>query len=723
MGMYEDIYAFENIYTAYQKARKGRRYKKDIVLFERHLESQLSKISFVLRKERYRHGSYREFIVNDSKKRTISATSFQDRIVHHAVYAYIEPLFEKQFIYDSYVCRKGKGSHRAVKRLRRHMYGVSGGYRKEAWYLKMDVAQYFKSIDHRILKELIWCTIHDSRTLKLLSIIINSRWDREYKGRKTGIPIGNLTSQLFANIYLNPLDHYIKEQLKCRYYVRYMDDIVICHSDRAFLQIVHKEIERYAENTLRLTFHPNKVIIKPIHKGVPFLGYILYPHYTRLRQSTVKRCKLRIKKYNKRNSSPKTMESSYMAWKGYASYANAWRKTEILWRHVYSSKSVTYSKTMKQIYLDYAATTPPSKRVVQSMKKALSIWGNPSSLHHYGQEAFNLLEKSRSAIATSLGVEENNVIFCSSATECSNLYLRSIAQEYKKEKGHIPHIVISDLEHAGVYETAYALEKEGKVTLSLVSSHNGRVRLEDVDRALTPHTALVAVIAVQNEIGTVQPYNEIAEMIQKKRGEGRFPLFYTDAVQAIGLGDLKNIAADAYSFSGHKIYGPKGVGVLVIKNTTTLHPLITGGGQERGVRSGTENILAIVGCAQALKEIEEKRKQASIQTQSLQTYLKEKIKKIKDIHILGDESALSPHILTVWSPAFPPHVAHALDSKGIAVSSGSACAQRGHKKSRILSSLGIGEEETTKTIRISIGRETKKADIDRLIKTLIILVQ
>lgn len=337
--MYEDIYSFENIYSAYQKARRGRRYKKDVLLFERHLEARLSKISFLLKKERYQHGSYREFIVNDSKKRTISATSFQDRIVHHAVYTCIEPLFEKQFIHDSYVCRKGKGSHRAVKRLRRHMYGVSDGYRQDAWYLKMDVAQYFKSIDHKILKELIQHTIHDSSTLRLLSIIIDSRWDRVYKERKTGIPIGNLTSQLFANIYLNPLDHYIKEQLKCRYYIRYMDDIIMCHRDRAFLQGVRKEIETYAQEKLHLMFRPNKVIIKQIHTGVPFLGYILHPHHILLRQSTVKRCKRRIKKYRRIKSSQETIQGSYMAWRGYASYANAWRKTHSVWKNVFTHTS------------------------------------------------------------------------------------------------------------------------------------------------------------------------------------------------------------------------------------------------------------------------------------------------------------------------------------------------------------------------------------------------
>ena len=378
---------------------------------------------------------------------------------------------------------------------------------------------------------------------------------------------------------------------------------------------------------------------------------------------------------------------------------------------------------MKRIYLDYAATTPPSKRVVQSMRKALLVWGNPSSLHSYGQEAFNLLKKARLDVATSLGTEEQNIIFCSSATECSNLYIRSIAQAYRKKEGHIPHMILSDIEHAAVYETVRALEKDGDITLSITSSHNGRVLVEDIKHLLTPHTALVAVIAVQNEIGIIQPYSDIYTMIQEKRGEHMFPLFYTDAVQLIGLYDPKDISADAYTCSAHKIYGPKGVGVLVVKNNTlSPYPQITGGGQERGMRSGTENVVAIVGCSEALKETEEKRERVYTQTRTLQTYLLKEIEQIRDIRILGENAFRSPHIVMVWSPLFPTHIAHILDMKGIAISSGSACAQRAHAKSPILSTLGIKGEETTKAVRISIGRETKKADIDRLIKTLIMIV-
>lgn len=329
--MYENIYAFENVYAAYQRARRGRRYKRDILLYEQHLEKRLSTLCHLIKTERYRHGPYREFVVNDSKKRTISATSFQDRIVHHAAYAQIEPLFEKRFIYDSYVCRKGKGSHRAVKKLKKNMYGVTKGYRDEAYYLKMDVAKYFQSIDHHILKKHIYHVIHDIRTQNLLSLIIDSRWDREIEGRRTGIPIGNLTSQIFANIYLNPLDHYIKEQLGCRYYVRYMDDFVLCHRDRDALILMRKRIELYTRRTLHLSFHSHKVMIGTISSGVSFLGYIVYPQYTILRKSTVKRCKKRIAGYIKNNVLNKTILGSYMAWRGYASHAQAWRKTNIIW--------------------------------------------------------------------------------------------------------------------------------------------------------------------------------------------------------------------------------------------------------------------------------------------------------------------------------------------------------------------------------------------------------
>lgn len=376
---------------------------------------------------------------------------------------------------------------------------------------------------------------------------------------------------------------------------------------------------------------------------------------------------------------------------------------------------------MKLLYLDYAATTPLSKRVLKKMRKSFSVFGNPSSLHRYGQEAFSLLEKCREDIASEVNSQNEGITFCASATECSNFLIHSVVEEYKKRHNHIPHIIISDLEHDAVYETVQSLVSKNRIELSIIPSKDGVVKSNDIEKALTPHTALVAVIAVQNEIGTIQPIHDIYNLIKERRKNNMFPVFYTDAVQWIGLYDPRTIPADVYCFSSHKIYGPKGVGVLVSKNTIPLHPYILGGGQEKGVRAGTENLSAIIGCCEALKETGEKRVKEYKRLKELQEYLSGELKKI-GVHIWAEISPKSPHITSITHRSFPDHIAHALDMKGIAVSSGSACSQRAQKKSRIIGVLGAKKEEIEKTIRISMGRETRKHDVDRLIKTLIMMI-
>lgn len=275
------------------------------------------------------HGPYKEFVVCDSKKRRIKAAPFRDRIVHHAVCVLIEPLFEKRFIYDSYVCRKKKGTHRAVKRLRKFMYSVSRGYTRPAYYLRLDISKYFKSIDHNILFSLLCRVVDDTDIQSLLWEIIGSSCDSCVEGKKKGIPIGNLTSQLFANVYLNELDHFIKERLHARYYIRYMDDIVICDTDKTNLTALRLSIIQFLSETLLLSVHPGKIISASIESGIPFLGYILFSRYTRLRGATVKRCMKRMKKYSytyaRGRISPAYMQLLFASWRGYAHHANAWK--------------------------------------------------------------------------------------------------------------------------------------------------------------------------------------------------------------------------------------------------------------------------------------------------------------------------------------------------------------------------------------------------------------
>ncbi len=335
--MYQSLCSFSELYYAYCRARKLRRQKRCVVRFEQSLEHNLGYLLHALSTKTYYHGMYREFIVCDSKKRLIRAAPFSDRIVHHVVCAHIEPLFEKRFIYDSYVCRKQKGTHRAIRRLKKFMYGVSRGYTRRAYFLKLDISKYFQSIDHEILYVLLTRVIEDVDIRNLLRLIIDSSYDSNRGGRKKGIPIGNLTSQLFANIYLNELDHYAKEHLYCRYYIRYMDDIVICSEDKHQLHDIRDALQTFLTERLLLTIHPHKVFISPITTGIPFLGYILFPHYIRLRTSTIKRCKRRIKKYviqlQKNKITTQKIQTSRASWYGYAKHAHAWHISKKIWSH------------------------------------------------------------------------------------------------------------------------------------------------------------------------------------------------------------------------------------------------------------------------------------------------------------------------------------------------------------------------------------------------------
>jgi len=226
--MYARFCDEENIYNAYLKARNGRRYKDEILRFSYNIEKNLQNIVYELRNNKYKHGLYYEFVVNDSKKRIIRAAPFKDRIIHHALCNIIEPIFEKSFIFDSYACRLGKGLHKAIKRFKQFLRIIKlknnlKDY-NNIYVLKCDIVQYFNSVNKNILFELIKRKIKDENILAIILIILNSY--------EKGLPIGNLTSQLFANIYLHELDFYIKNELKCKYYIRYMDDFIIFDFDK-----------------------------------------------------------------------------------------------------------------------------------------------------------------------------------------------------------------------------------------------------------------------------------------------------------------------------------------------------------------------------------------------------------------------------------------------------------------------------------------------------------
>jgi len=256
-------------------------------LFTQNLEENLIILHNELRYMMYKTGKYFEFEVHDPKKRTIFALPFRDRVAQHAINNVVEPMFDKTFIYDSYACRKGKGTIAGMKRLRYFLDKLIRN-NKRIYYLKADIEKYYNSIDHEILKQLIKKKIKCKRTLIILDEIIDSN-------QKTkGIPIGNLTSQLFANIYINQLDHFLKDDLGVKYYVRYMDDFVILHPDKKYLKKILTFVKNFLDD-LKLNLN-SKTRIDVIDKGIDFLGYRLFPDYTILRKRIYKK---NIKKFRK----------------------------------------------------------------------------------------------------------------------------------------------------------------------------------------------------------------------------------------------------------------------------------------------------------------------------------------------------------------------------------------------------------------------------------------
>jgi len=279
-NLFEKIVSFENIHLGYLKARKGKRYKKDILSFSFNLEENLISIKNDLNDGTYKHGEYKEFIINDSKKRKIKAPTFRDRVVHHSLCNIIEPIFDRTFNFDSFACRKGKGTHRAIKRLKSFLKNNG-----ELYCYKSDVSKYFDSVDHEILMSLIKKKIRDKKVIWIIKEIIKSA----SSGKDgVGIPIGNLTSQLFANIYLSKFGHFAKNSMKEKMCLRYMDDFIFLGRKHR-LRVVSKKTGHFLLNKLNLIVNPKKNIIFPTYKGIDFLGYVIFRNYVLLRKRTVRR--------------------------------------------------------------------------------------------------------------------------------------------------------------------------------------------------------------------------------------------------------------------------------------------------------------------------------------------------------------------------------------------------------------------------------------------------
>ena len=319
---FEDIISIENLLEAWKEFVRGKRNKSDVQEFSFNLMDNILSLHQELGNHFYTHGSYQAFNICDPKPRNIHKASVKDRLLHHAIYRILYPFFDKVFIADSYSCRLNKGTHKAINRFRSFSYKASQNNTRNCWVLKCDIKKFFASIDHQILKDILARYILDKDILWLMNRVIDSFETRQ----GIGLPLGNLTSQLLVNIYLNEFDQFMKHKLKGKYYIRYADDFVILSDNKEWLENQITPIQNFLSEKLKLELHPNKVFIKTLASGVDFLGWINFPGHRILRTTTKRRMIKRIQVHPTQET-----VSSYL---GLLRHGNTNKiKKEILQRH------------------------------------------------------------------------------------------------------------------------------------------------------------------------------------------------------------------------------------------------------------------------------------------------------------------------------------------------------------------------------------------------------
>lgn len=291
---YDDLIILENLFLSWREFKKGKIKRKDVLEFEFNLEDNIFQLYQELNAKTYKHSKYSSFYVQDPKLRHIHKADIRDRIVHHLISKYLNRIYDKTFIFDSYSCRLNKGTHKAVNRIRQLSLKQGENNKINFYCLKCDIKRFFDSIDHDILIVILKRKIKDKDILSLITEVISSF--QTEKGR--GIPLGNLTSQYFANIYLNDLDYFIKHKLKAKHYIRYTDDFLILDRNREYLENLIIPIEKFLKNRLNLLLHPDKIMIRKHNQGIDFLGYVTLPYCRVLRTKTKKRM---FRKVNQKN--------------------------------------------------------------------------------------------------------------------------------------------------------------------------------------------------------------------------------------------------------------------------------------------------------------------------------------------------------------------------------------------------------------------------------------
>lgn len=313
-SVFSHVTSVANLLSAWRVFRHGKRRKADVAEFELHLEESIFALHDELADNTYQHGPYKEFVVCDPKRRAIHKACVRDRVVQQAVFQVLYPLFDQHFIHDSFSSRLNKGTHLGVARLERAMRKITLNWKQPACALKCDIRKFFDSIDHRILKDLLYRQVVDKETQNLLETILNSF----EKSLGKGLPLGNVTSQLFANVYINELDQYVKHDLKQKYYFRYCDDFVILASTYSELKVLLEKVDLFLRQHLLLELHPHKVEIRKVSQGIDFLGYVIFPHHRRLRTKTRRRVWKRI---GQEANNPDKKLHQLISYQGVASHA------------------------------------------------------------------------------------------------------------------------------------------------------------------------------------------------------------------------------------------------------------------------------------------------------------------------------------------------------------------------------------------------------------------
>ncbi len=380
---------------------------------------------------------------------------------------------------------------------------------------------------------------------------------------------------------------------------------------------------------------------------------------------------------------------------------------------------------MKEVYLDYAAATPLDRRVKRAMEPYWTEeYGNPSSIHGRGKKAHAAVAEARRLIAHILGCASDEIIFTSGATEADNLAVRGVMGARSQVKGDARgHIVVSKIEHEAILRIAEALEKEGHEITYLAVDEHGIAAPAAVTSALRPDTAFVSIGYANHEIGTIQPIAEISKVVRAHRKErSPFPVFHIDGSHAAGFLtlDIRKLGVDLMTLSSGKVYGPKGVGCLFVRRGTPLEPLIWGGGQERGVRSGTENVPGIIGFAAALELAEKKRTAESGRLIKLRDYFIAHLRSVfPEAALNGHPTMRLPQNINISIPGVDGEaVVIYLDAQGIRAATGSACASLNTRQSHVIEALGKNAEYTKGSLRFTLGKATTKKDVDYTIMVL-----